>query len=125
LLGRSVHTMSRKKRVRVHEYEDPLAHASAAPAQSGEITTHHTHYEPYRRPKKSTITITDLSPTQDSAVIVTSDSSSTQDSMVHQSLADSLEQAEDEGRNLELNGLENAPAETQKRRRTQGVSFVN
>src|SRR5438445_3705018 len=49
--------MSCRKCPQIVEYVPLISSSSSMPTLPGAITSHHTHYEPQRRPVKSTVTV--------------------------------------------------------------------
>jgi len=109
--------MSRRKRPQIVEYTPSTPSLSTA----GTITSLHTHYEPRRRPLKSTVTV------EEHVVADTPLDSLT--SLVASLDDDGMEQVECEGQELEVHGFPiHLDAEAglsvegaRKRRRTQAV----
>lgn len=120
--------MTRRKRLEIVEYAPSTASSSNVPTLTGAITTHHTHYEPRRRPVKSVVTVDVQEDVQDEHVEVADTLLTIPPTLLDD---DRIEEVECEGQELEMHGLgtEISIAEDisvdggRKRRRTQGVSI--
>jgi len=107
--------MSCRKRPQIIEYMPSTPSLST----SGTITSHHTHYEPYRRPVKSTVTVEEY--------VVADTPLDSLSSLVAFLDDDVMEQAECKGQELEVLGFpfhcdtESSVEGAPKRRRMQAV----
>ena len=123
--------MSGRKRPQIVEYSPPTLSSPSVPVPTGEIVTHHTHFERRRRPVKSTVTVNPLDTVADSDTLTSLADKPTS----YADFIDGMEQGELEGQELEIHGLavhcdagESTPEASaegaRKRRRTQGVGTL-
>lgn len=121
--------MSRRKRPQIVEYAPSNPSFSSVPIVAGAITSHHTHYEPRRRPVKSVVTMD----VPDEHVKVAETPLTNLSDPLALLDDDGIEEVECEGQELEIHGLGAHNTEVsitdfsveggRKRRRTQGVSI--
>ena len=120
--------MPSRKRHQIVEYSPLTLSSPSVPVPTGEIITHHTHFERRRRPVKSTVTVNLPDTVADSDSLTSSVDKPTS----YADFIDGMEQGELEGQELEIHELavycdtgESTPeAVARKRRRTQGIGTL-